>query len=198
MVNGMNGTEFVFWAFAVLGTVFFFLRVIAMAAGLHVGGHDVLGHVPMDSGGDPHGHSSQDSGDAFKLVSVQSLTGFFMMFGWMGLAAYKQFGWAAFPSFAAASVAGLAAMAATALVFKMMSGLTSPGSRFTTGATVGLSGTVYARIPAEGRGQVRLTVEGITRIVDAVSEDAVDLDSFSEIQAIRAVDDRTVSVRKRR
>jgi hypothetical protein len=199
-VASIRGAELIYWFFALVGTFFFLFRLAAMVVG-GFGGDDAaldhVGDVGIDvEGGTAHSHALSATDAAFKLVSLQSLTGFFMTFGWAGLAAQKQFGLGTTLSFLLASLAGSVAMFLTASLFKLMEKLNSSGDVFSIANTVALSGSVYARIPAQGRGQVRLSVNNATRIVEAISEDRVDLDSFSDVTVVRVVDGTTVSVKK--
>lgn len=119
-----------------------------------------------------------------------------MTFGWAGLAGQKQFGLGTTLSFVIASVAGGLAMFTTAYLFKLMGKLSSAGDVFSVQKTLGLSGSVYAQIPAEGRGQIRLSVNNATRFIDAISEDRTNLESFVDVTVVRVVDGTTVAVRK--
>ena len=196
-----RGAELIYWFFSVTGTFFFLFRLVAMAVGgfgADHGGGDGGGHVDGGHGdGGTHSSHSHDGTDAaFKLISLQSLTGFFMTFGWAGLAGHKQFGLPTTISFLLALIAGGVAMFLTAYLFKLMGRLNSSGDVFSMEKTLNLTGSVYLRIPADGRGQVRLSVNNATRFVDAISEDHVDLDSFSDVSVVRVVDGTTVSVKK--
>ncbi len=194
-MGSVRGAELIYWFFSITGTSFFLFRIVAMVWG-------GFGADPGDGGGsledgDIHGAHSHDGTDAaFKLISLQSLTGFFMTFGWAGLAGHKQFGFSTTVSFLLALLAGGVAMFLTAYLFKIMGRLNSSGDVFSIEKTLKLTGSVYTRIPADGRGQVRLTVNNATRFVEAISEDHVDLDSFSDVVVVRVVDGTTVSVKK--
>ena len=201
-LENANGTELVFWLTAILGTVFFFLRVVMMIVGGF--GDDVgsdVSHADATtietdhSGAD--GHQSEDGSDAsFKLVSLNSITGFIMMFGWAGLASYLQFHLNDVVSFIIAFVVGLLCMFITASLFKMASKLTSPGARFNINNTIGTAAEVYLRIPDNGTGKVKITVNGESRIVSAVSENKKEIDSFKRVNVVRVVNSDTISVKE--
>ena len=186
----MQGTalETAFWCSAVAGTLFFILKALMMILG---GVDDVQ---DMDAG--DLAHEGTDASDvAFKLLSINSLTGFFMMFGWAGLAGLKEFQIGEFASFAVAFAIGLLSMYITASLFRGARLLVSPGSQFSIDKTVGLRATVYQMIPGNGTGQIQVAVEGVTREIDAVSEQKEDIRSQQSVEVVRVVDDRTVSVR---
>ena len=117
-------TELTFWGFAIFGTTFFLLRVVSMIIGFgaehaDVGdvGHDVGHDVPHGSealGTDHHSHDLAATDTAFKLVSINSITGFFMVFGWAGLAAFKDHELSEAMSLLVASIAGVLMMYLTA------------------------------------------------------------------------------------
>ncbi|MBI4582423.1 MAG: hypothetical protein HY717_00120 [Planctomycetes bacterium] len=202
-LQGASGTELVFWAFALSGTLFFALRVMVMIVGGFGADSDVGpadlggGHDVHDVGADGHhSHDLQATDPAFKLVSINSITGFLMMFGWGGLTAYSQFQLGATVSILIAFAAGLLTMAVTASLFKFVHRLSSPGDVYTIDKTVGCVGSVYMKIPAQGRGKVQVICNGVTRFVDALSESGVEIDSFQEVQITKVVDPMTVMVRK--
>lgn len=199
--SGAPGVELVFWACAVCGTVFFFLRALAMAFGGfgaedgHAASHEAGGHVDAHPPAGAPDHSSSDA--AFKLVSIHSITGCVMMFGWIGLAAYKQFHLGAILSVAIAGLAGLATMYVTAFLFKAVGHLAARGEVFRVDDLVGQDATVYARIPPDGRGQVEIVCEGVKRYLDAVSDDSVEIESFQVVRITRSMDAKTVGVRRK-
>jgi len=133
---------------------------------------------------------------AFKLISLNSITGFIMMFGWVGLAAYRERGLAAPAAILAGLLGGLATMYLTAYLFRAAMRLAHPGSRFSAEKTLGGKATVYVAIPAEGRGQIQISSSGMLHTLEAVSEDRVPLESFASVTVVRTLDERTVSVRK--
>lgn len=201
-LQGASGTESAFWGCALFGTLFFGLRVAMMVFG-GFGAHDMEGG---HSGADIHGtaghadghHSSQleETDPSFKLFTINTITGFFMMFGWSGLSAYKQFGLGAGWAIPIALAAGLATMAATAYIFRAALLLQSAGAHFDAAATVGAKADTYVKIPAGGKGQVQLDHNGITRTLDALAEDGLEIESFKGVVIVRALDSKTVSVRR--
>jgi hypothetical protein len=177
----------VFWGAALFGSVFFLLRVITMiAGGLGAEAHDDMSDAPDDS--------SQGSEDAFKLLSLNSLTGFIALFGWGGLAAYIQYSLPFSLALLIAGGCGLVAMLATSLLFYGALKLRSDGERFAVEQAVGAAATVYLRIPADGTGRISCVVQGTKREIDAVSELSEEIPSFQPVLVTRALDSRTVAV----
>jgi membrane protein implicated in regulation of membrane protease activity len=167
--ESLNAVEKIFFICAVLGGVMFILRLL-----LSLFGGD---HHDADMGGDVHGgfdvHDVQDvhhdSDASFKILSLQGLTAFFMMFGLVGLALSRQSGWATMWATIGAFTGGLAAMWIMAKIFKGMTKLQSDGTMDIQNA-VGQEGTVYLTIPAEGEGKIQVTVQGSLRELTAVSK----------------------------
>lgn len=192
-----DGTERAFWCFAVFGTVFFFLRVLMMVLG-GFGAADLDGGVDVDlhdhAPGAHHSDSLTSSDVAFKIFSLHSITGFFMMFGWVGLACYKQYGLGIGASTGGAFVAGLFTMYVTAMMYKLMLGLASPGATFNIEDMVEKDVTVYLKISAGEVGKVQFSDKGLSRTIEAVSEDKKDIESFETVRVVRVVSPRRVMV----
>lgn len=191
MFGGMDQLEIAFWICAVGGTVFFILKTLLMiVAGID---HD----LDVNHDATTLGHEGVDGSDAaFKLLSINSLTGFVMMFGWIGLSAYKQFYLSGTGSFVVAFVGGSITFFITAKLFKAAGSLVDPGSQFRISETIGMSATVYQSIPAEGKGQIQIDSSGLTRELDAVSKDGESISSGQMIKVVEIIDPHTVAVRK--
>jgi len=159
--NSLNPIQKFFLFCAILGGVIFIIRMIFMIAGL--GGHDI------HDGGFDHANA-HDADASFKLLSLQGLTGFFMMFGLVGLGLSEQ-PW--IPDFLAAAigvVAGLCTVWVIGKVFATMTRLQSDGTLRLSDA-IGQQGKVYLTIPAGGTGQVQVAFQGRLMIYDAISSD---------------------------
>jgi len=204
-LKGADGTEVAFWCFAIFGTAFFILRVLMMVIGGfgaedldHSGADaDAAGSLAGDVHDGAHAHHSDRltaSDTAFKLFSIHSITAFFMMLGWVGLACYKQFGLSVAVSGVSALVAGLFTMYVTGMLYKVMLGLAAPGATFRIEELVGQDVTVYLKIPAGGVGKVQFSDKGLSRIIEAVSDEKVAIDSFTTVRVVRTVSPRRVAV----
>jgi hypothetical protein len=177
-----------FWGAAIFGSVFFLLRVILFIVG--IGGDGIDSSV--GDGGDV-GVAEAGNG-AFRLLSLNSLTGFTALFGWGGLAAQTQFGLGLPLSLLVGAGAGLVAMLSTALIFHGAMKLRSDGARFSMKDAVGCEAEVYLRIPAQGKGRVSFVVNGVKYQADAVSDTADLIPSFEKTLITRVIDSRTVVV----
>jgi len=186
--TGARALEQIFWICASVGTLFFLLRTIMML---------VSGDGDVDVDGDGDVDIDQDaSGDAFQLISVNSITAFIMMFGWSGLTAYAQFDLGSSQSLVIAFIVGVICMLITAYLFQLAKNLVSRGNQFNINKTVGLNGAVQQTIPNKGVGRVTVTVNGMAREMNAVSENNKEIPSFTQVTIVRVVNSNTIAVKK--
>jgi hypothetical protein len=185
--------ESVFWVSAVIGSILFVGRFAMMLMGADHGGGDVAGHGDGGFGNSDLGYSDL----AFEFFSLNTIMAFFMMFGWAGLACYKQYSMGAAISVFVALAAGLVSMVIVVYVFRMVRKLSCAGCEFNIEDTVGEKASVYQLIPETGKGRIQVSVKnGVTREIDAVSADRKEIKSFETVEVVGVVDKNTVSVRK--
>jgi membrane protein implicated in regulation of membrane protease activity len=168
---------FVFSAW--VGGGVFVLRTILMLFG--IGDDHSFGGDP-DLG--PGAHSDTDVGT--RLISIQGIAAFLMIFGLVGLALTREAALGPQVAVAISLAAGVAAMWVVARVFALMMRLQSSGTLDLEHA-VGLEGVVYLTIKPSAGGQVQLSVQGRLGVFDA------QVDGASEIATGRTV--RVVGVR---
>jgi len=133
---------------------------------------------------------------SFKLFTLHSISGFFMMFGLIGLACINQFDLSHTYAFLIAFIAGFAVMMLTAVILRSAMLFESSGSVFAINQTVGLIGTVYQRIPESGQGKIQIKVNNITREILAQSADKRAIESFTVIKVVNIIDHEVVEVIK--
>jgi membrane protein implicated in regulation of membrane protease activity len=202
----MGGLELIFVACAALGVGLFALRtVLFFLGGLGEGDADSPGDV--GDGGDAGDVDVGDAGDidlaegaeavaSFKLLTLQGITAFFAMFGLIGLALLK-----ANAGEPVSVLGGVAAGGASAfLIGKLLASLLKLQSagNIDFHNAIGEEGTVYLRIPADGRGKAQVTIQDRLRVVEAVSEDKEELKTGERIKVVRVVGGDTLSVTKER
>jgi hypothetical protein len=188
---GLTWIEIIYWASTIIGGTLFILRLVMMFIG---GGVDDTFDASIDSGdldisGD---HASADM--SFKLMSVQGLTSFFMMFGLVGLALLK----ANLPvllTVFGGVIAGLVTVAITGLIFSQMKRLQTEGT-INIQNTVGKDGSVYLTIPINGTGQVQIIVQGSLKIFDAVSIDKTRIATGEKVRVVGVASGNTLVVEK--
>jgi hypothetical protein len=173
-----------FWFFALAGSGMFAIQFLLTLFGL-------TDHHDHDIADDVHGHADTHG---FKWITKQTLTGFMMFFGWVGLTCRKEFFFSNIASAAWGCAGGLIAVFVTALIFKMAKKLHSRGTVFKIEDAVGKEAVVYQRIPKKGSGKISLSLHHQTYEIDAVSAAQEEIASFSQVHIIKKEDDRTVSV----
>jgi hypothetical protein len=196
---GLNFLEQVYLVCAIFGGGMFILRTILMLAG--IGGADT--DVDADSGAldSDHGqfedidhgeHGSHDAG--LKLLTIQGLTAFVMMFGLTGFAFSRSSLLGSLMTAVVGILVGLFAMWLIAKGFALMRTLQSSGTMRISDA-IGEEGTVYLTIPAEGTGKIQVTVSGRLMVMDAVSQDKVELKTGARVCVSEITSAGTLAVR---
>ena len=158
------GLNTIYLICAIGGGTVLLLRLVMKIIGLD------LGDTP-DSGVDLDHDGSVDAPDGnvgMKLLSLQSIAGFFTMFGLVGLG-LLQVKAAPIWSLLGALAAGLVTAWVTAMIFYQMRRLQSEGTMVIQDA-IGQIGSVYLTIPEQGTGVVSVAVKGTLRSLDAMSE----------------------------
>lgn len=188
LLNDSSAT--IFGVSALVGTTFFLLRVLmALVGGLFDADVDDADGSDFEPGDSEH-HTLP----SFKLFTLHSLSGFFMMFGFVGLACIHQLNISPTTSFMWAFLIGFAVMVLTACIFQGFLRLQGQGAVFSIEKTVGITGMVYQTIPERGQGKIHVVVNGVTRELLAQSRDQECIDSFTTVRVVRVIDHEIVEV----
>lgn len=134
-----------------------------------------------------------DGGDSLSFLSVRALAGFLTFFGlvgWHGTANE----WGTGVSAAAALGSGSLVMVFVAIMMRMFKRLSSSGNIRPDDA-VGLTASVYLRIPGEkaGKGKITVKLQGQSVEFEALTS-GPELKSGSECRIVRRVTDTTFEV----
>lgn len=189
---GLTVIEVIYWASTIIGGTLFILRLgmMLLGGGLNDDALDsALDGGDMDVTGD---HADADV--SFKLLSVQGLTSFFMMFGLVGLALLRA-GLHVLITIVGGAAAGLVTVAVTGLIFSQMKRLQTEGT-IRIQSTVGSEGTVYLTIPKNGTGQVQIIAQGSLKIFDAVSSNKSQIATGQKIRVTGVSGGNTLIVEK--
>jgi hypothetical protein len=190
--SALTVLEKTFTVCAAVGGLLFLVRLVLMFAGGDAGDG---GDVDFDAGdGEIDGHDGSESDVAFKLLSFQGLTAFFMMFGLVGLAMSKDSGYGPFESVAVAGAAGLGTTWMLGKLFEAFNRVQHSGT-IDLRRAVGEEGTVYLTIPADAPGKVRLVVQGRLKVVDAVSENRTPIPTDAHVRVVGLVNQNVFVVR---
>lgn len=200
---GLSVLEKIYLACAVFGGGFFILRTILMLSGIG----DTDTDVDTDAGDIDHAdydheehlddidHGDHGHGDAgLKLLTVQGLTAFIMMFGLTGFSISRNSVLGSVFSIVIGILVGLFAMWLVAKGFALMRSLQTSGNIQIYDA-IGEEGTVYLTIPGEGIGKVSITISGRLKVVDAVSQDKVELKTGTRVRVTEIATGGLLSVR---
>lgn len=186
---GLSILETIYWFFAIVGGTLFILRTLMMFVGGDLS-DDALDSALESADNSSHSHD----GDAgFKLLSLQGLTAFFMMFGLVGLALINT----PLPSFLSVvggTIAGLVTFWVLSLIFSQMKRLQSEGT-IDLKNSIGTEGNVYLKIPKNSTGQVQIVIQGALKIFDASSKSKQDLATGDKIRVV-GVNGNTLVVEK--
>jgi hypothetical protein len=163
---------------AVAGGAVLAIRFVMMMIGMDgdVVPHDVdLDHDGIFDAGDGHG-------GGVTFLSMQSIAGFFTMFGLVGMG-LLQVNAGTLWSLLGAITAGVFTAWCTGMIFLSMRRLQSDGTLVIENA-IGKKGTVYLSVPEKGTGSVTVPVQGAMRTLDAVSEKGVRIPTGSLITVV--------------
>jgi hypothetical protein len=191
-MTGLTWIEIIYWASTIIGGTLFLLRLVTMFLGGGVGDDGL--DAAMDAGGHDLSGDHIEADTSFKLMSIQGLTSFFMMFGLVGLALFK----ADLPvllTVIGGMVAGLITVAVTGLIFTQMKRLQTEGT-INIENTIGKEGNVYLGIPKNGTGQVQVIVQGSLKIFDAVSKNKTMIATGEKVQVVGVASGNTLVVEK--
>jgi membrane-bound ClpP family serine protease len=177
LLSNLNGLEILYLICATTGGLFFAFRMVLLFMGLDHDGAD--GDILMDTDAVDAHHTDSDIG--FKVLTIQGLTSFFMMFGLVGFALYREIGTGAFISVIGATAAGSATVWVIVKLFTSMKKLQSSGT-IDASSAIGGEGTVYLTIPAGGTGLVQVSFQNHFREYDAVSQNKEEIKTGERIR----------------
>ena len=183
--NSLNGAELFFLTCATIGGTVFMVQLVLLFTG-------VIGDVDGDADGDfdadhdvdgdvaPHGGADF----SFKLLSLQGVTGFLMMFGLIGLSMLKQFHTGLIASMIGGVASGLITVYLISWLFTLFRRMQHSGTMNLNNA-VGQEGTIYLGIPADGEvGKIQVAIQSRLTVMDAVSEDKSEIKTDTRVRVV--------------
>lgn len=201
--ENLKGLELFFACCAVFGSVLFVIRLALMLIGGVDGVHSAdtgdmgdmdAGHFDggdYDSGDMDHTGDVHDSDLSFKLLSLQGITAFFMMFGLVGWAVMRQGQYHAPVLLIAGTVAGLLTVWVMKKIFHFATLMQSSGTMNLKNA-IGQEGTVYLTIHPGDSGKVQVSVQGRLSVLEAVAEGNEEIKTGESIRVIGLSAERLV------
>jgi len=182
--GALSSFEKVFWAVAVVFSVFFLLQLIFTFAG-----GDDIDSGDVDPGSDTHS-------DLFLgFFTIRNMVAFFLGFSWFGLACLEK----GLSKSITVIIAGVCGVVTVALVMLLMKGLSSMKSSGTLSLknAVGKEGSVTIAVPENmnGRGKVNIVLQGRLVELDAATK-GDRLNKGEQIKVIETVGDQTLVIEK--
>ena len=152
----------IFYAIGLFSLAVLLLQILLTLIG--VGHHDA----------DFSGHGDHDSG--MGLLTVRTVTAFFVGFGWTGAIMLNR-GHSITAAIAAGAAVGAAFLLTTGLLIRNLLRLQSAGGNVDYNNAIGMVGTVYTTIPAAeaGGGQIELMIQGRLMMAEAYTKAAWNL-----------------------
>ncbi len=181
----------VFFIFASIGSFLFLIQLVLMLVTGGDADSDMDADIDTDIDTDAHANTDVD----FKIVSVQGTMAFFMMLGWIGLAANRTWGLGVAGSIGAGCAVGFAANLFIAKTFQFFRRLQSSGTMKMSNA-VGQEGEVYLTIKKDEPGKVRVSVQEHLKVFDAMIDDEESLPTGTRVIVVRVVKGNTMVVKK--
>jgi len=178
MFANFNGLEMFFLACAIFGGFFVVVKLILQFIGGDADtGADGISDIDIDT-------EHVDSDIGFRLLSMHGLSAFFMMFGLVGLALYRQSQAGVIISMVGAVVAGLISVWVISKIFRGAARLQSSGTLKTSDA-VGSTGTVYLTIQEGGIGRVSLSFRNRQREFDACEKNGGKVPTGTPVRVVQ-------------
>lgn len=181
--SNLAGIEIFFSACAVIGGIFVTIRMILQFIGADADSFD----ADVDAAGG-------DSDASFHVLSIQSLSAFFLMFGLVGLAMHRQSGASPGASILGGVIAGCLSVWLIGKLFTLVSQLQSSGT-LDNSAALNNEGNVYMTIPEGGQGKVTIKFSGRLREFDAAAQDGQEIATGEPVRVIK-VSGRTMIVER--
>jgi hypothetical protein len=171
----------IFYAIGLFSLAVLLLQILLTLVG--VGHHDA----------DFSGHGDHDSG--MGLLTVRTVTAFFVGFGWTGAIMLNR-GHSMTLAILAGSVVGAAFLLTTGLLIRNLLRLQSSGGTVDYNNAIGIVGTVYSTIPAAeaGGGQIELMIQGRLMMAEAYTKVARNLPPNSKAKVVALIGQTTLLV----
>jgi hypothetical protein len=171
----------IFYAIGLFSLAVLLLQILLTLVG--VGHHDA----------DFSGHHDHDTG--MGLLTVRTVTAFFVGFGWAGVIMLNR-GYSMMAAIGTGAATGLVFLLTTAFLIRNLLRLQSSGGNIDYNGAIGLVGTVYITIPGAeaGGGQVELNIQGRLMMVDAYTKAASTLRPNSKVKVVGLIGGSTLLV----
>lgn len=181
--------EKILFVIAIIATLLFLLQTIM----IFIGGGDIDDLAAFGDADEAIGH---DDGVDSQYLTLKNLIAFFTMFGWIGLACFKN-GMSYLPTILIATLAGVTMVAIMMFLFKSISKL-KYDSTLKLEHAIGKKGTVYLTIPASsnGLGKINIRINNALLELDAMTNDKKDIANGALVEVTEILGNNTLLVTK--
>lgn len=171
----------IFYAIGLFSLAVLLLQILLTLVG--AGHHDA----------DFSGHGDHDTG--IGLLTVRTVTAFFVGFGWTGAIMLNR-GYSITAAIAAGTATGVVFLLATAFLIRNLLRLQSGGGNVDYNNAIGLVGTVYTTVPAAeaGGGQIELMIQGRLMMAEAYTKAGWNLKPNSKAKVVALIGRSTLLV----
>jgi len=172
----------IFYAIGLLSIAILLLQILLVAIGVgHHGDADFSGHGDHDSG--------------IGLLTVRTVTAFFVGFGWTGVIMLNH-GYSIVIAIIAGTATGMVFLFTTWFLIHNLLRLQSGGGNVDYKNAIGTVGTVYVTIPAAeaGGGQIELNIQGRLMMAEAYTKAASSLKPTSKARVVALIGESTLLV----
>jgi len=172
----------IFYAIGIISLGILLIQIFLAVIGLD-GHHDA----------DLSGHGDHDSG--IGLITVRTVTAFFVGFGWTGAIMLNR-GYSVIAAIFAGTAVGMAFLLATWFLIHNLLRLQSSGGNVDYNNAIGTVGTVYTTIPAAeaGGGQLELMIQGRLMMAEAYTKATWNLKPNSKAKVVALIGRSTLLV----
>ena len=193
-LQSMSSLEILFLVCAVVGGVLFVCKLVLQLMG---GDTDMADDLPDDVPDDVPvvDMGIGDSDVSFRLISLQGVMAFLMIFGLVGLALKRTGTGGDAQALILAVAGGFGVMFLQAKLMTYLLRLQTSGTLDMRNA-VGAEGTVYLTIPSNGTGKVRVVVQERLKVFDATAMSKQPIETGERIRVVEVTGGSILVVEK--
>ncbi len=183
----------IYWIIAISSTIIFVILLLFSFFGAEFNS-ELSGGGDMNAGDVHSGDVNIAEGFSGFIISFKSIMSFLMMFGWAGILS-QSYNLSIIGTLLVAFITGFVALFAVAGLLFFVTRMTQSGTLKMENA-IGKSGQVILKIPPkkQGFGQIQINIQGSLQTLEAVSEEAEEIKSGSNVMVIDLLEDNTLLV----
>lgn len=185
-IESLSKIEFTFFLSSAVGGITFLVWLMLMLVGIGDG-------LELDVDAEMDTPDVGDSDTGFKVLSLQTISSFFLMFGLVGLAITRELHGSEFLAVAGGTCAGVTMVWVLTKMMKLFISMQHSGT-MNLKLAEGKIGTVYLGIPSDGVGKVEIAVDNRLMVLDAVTDELDKIVSGTQVVVKQVLDDQKLLV----